>query len=171
MLVIHDLWDEFQRLTPAQKRVVFEMYWNGYTAMETAETTGYSLRTVERILAAAQKNIGNNLRNVAGFQEQKAFIQVKAEKQGTTRGHGQPPDKHNAPACSGPPASACPPPDIYLGSPARDAFVKELSWCAASPFLQLQNRGGYNARARLNRERIARDRAAAEAEKRALQAA
>jgi predicted DNA-binding protein YlxM (UPF0122 family) len=171
MALIHDLWDEFGRLTAPQKRVVFEMFWNGYTEEETAETMGITARAVRATLARAEKNLRNSLTACSGFGRSEALVHMKAEKQGAERGNGQRPDKHKAPASNGPPASACPPPDIYLGSPARDAFIKELSWCAASPFLQLQNRGGYNRRARENRERIARDQAAEREERRALQAA
>ncbi len=155
---VEELWAEFQNLTPHQKRVVFEMYWNGYTEEETAETMGVSRPTVSRAIASAKSTIEKRLSPVIQKSTVVAVVHVEAENEGAEHGNGLVPTKANkAPVRSGPPASACPPPDIYYGSPARDSFVKALSFCAASLFLQLQGRGNYNAKAKANRERIASD--------------
>ena len=166
-----DLWGAFEHLTAHQRRVVFEMYWHGHSQEECAETLGIHPRAISRALAAAGETYQRLFSGYRLKKQPDPFIQSKDENEGAERGNGQRPDTHKAPASHGPPASFCPQPDIYYETPARDAFVKELSWCAASPFLQLQGRGNYNERARLNRERIARDRETERAERSALQAA
>lgn len=166
-----DVWSIFECLTAHQRRVVMEMYFNGYTQEECAETLGVNQSTVCRALAAAQRTFEKKEAFRCIKKRESTVVHMKAENEGIAQGTGQRPTKSKAPASSGPPASACPQPDIYYETPDRDAFVKELSFCAASPFLQLQNRGNYNERARLNRERIARDCEERSAEQRALQAA
>lgn len=54
-------------------------------------------------------------------------------------------------------ASLCPPPDYKLNTLARDRFLEAVREVCESAFLQLMDRGGYNTRARENRERISRD--------------
>lgn len=53
-------------------------------------------------------------------------------------------------------ASLCPPPDYKLNTLARDRFLEAVREVCESAFLQLMDRGGYNTRARENRERISR---------------
>jgi hypothetical protein len=166
-----DLWGAFEHLTAHQQRVVFEMYWHGYSQEECAETLGVNQSSVSRTLAAAGRTYERIFSAHRIKTEKISLVHVETADEGAGRGNGQRPDTYKAPASHGPPASLCPQPDTHYETPERDAFVKELSWIAASPFLQLQNRGGYNERARANRERIARDQAAEREERRALQAA
>jgi hypothetical protein len=167
-----DLWGAFEHLTAHQQRVVFTMYWHGYTQEECAETLGVNQSSVSRTLAAAGKTYERIFSGRCIKTKKISVLTVGHQETGeSARGNGQPPDTYKAPVSSGPPASLCPQPDTYYETPERDAFVKELSWIAASPFLQLQGRGNCNERARLNRERIARDQAAEREERRALQAA
>jgi predicted DNA-binding protein YlxM (UPF0122 family) len=166
-----DLWGAFERLTAHQQRVVFEMYWHGYSQEECAETMGISPRAVSHVLTAAARRYEKKFSEYRLKTKSVSVLSIETADEGAERGNGQRPDTYKAPASHGPPASLCPQPDTHYETPERDAFIKELSWCAASPFLQLQNRGGYNERARMNRERIARDQAAEREERRALQAA
>lgn len=168
---IVDLWSAYECLTDHQKRVVMDMYWHGYSQEECAETMGVSHQAISQTILAAQRRFEKKVSVRLAKKRRIPVVHVGTEDEGATQGNGQRSNNSKAPASSGPPASFCPQPDIYLGTPDRDAFVKELSWCAASPFLQLQGRGGYNERARLNRLRIARDRAAEIAERKAWQAA
>jgi hypothetical protein len=166
-----DLWGAFEHLTAHQQRVVFTMYWHGYTQEECAETMGVNQSSVSRTLAAAGRTYERIFSAHRIKTEKISLVHVETADEGAERGNGQRPDTYKAPASHGPPASLCPQPDTHYETPERDAFVKELSWIAASPFLQLQGRGGYNVRARLNRERLARDREAARIEQLELQAA
>jgi predicted DNA-binding protein YlxM (UPF0122 family) len=166
-----DLWSVFEHLTAHQKRVVFEMYQNGYSQEECAETMGIHQSSVSRTLAGAQRTYEKKLEAYRIKKQPRPFIQSETADEGAERGNGQRSNTSKAPVSNGPPASLCPQPDTYYETPDREAFIKELSWCAASPFLQLQNRGGYNERAKANRARIARDREAARIERLALQAA
>ena len=166
---IQTLWDEFQNLTAHQRRVVFHMYWDGYTAVETAETMGIGLRTVERALANAESHLKNNLEKVAGFGGSQTLVQARGKSGIAKSGKGlvptQAPNEHKAPPNLERPAdSQCPPPDIYdallFGGkqsedmPERDVFLESLNQVCASAFLQLMDKGGYNESARLNRARI-----------------
>jgi len=54
-------------------------------------------------------------------------------------------------------ASLCPPPDYKLRTVERDYFLEAVREVCDSAFLQVMDRGGYNERARENRERISRD--------------
>jgi predicted DNA-binding protein YlxM (UPF0122 family) len=166
-----DLWGAFEHLTPYQKRVVFSMYWDGDTQEACAERLGVSRQSVTQALAAAGRTYEKILEIRIAKKAKRRLVHVETADEGAERGNGQRPDTYKAPASHGPPASLCPQPDTHYETPERDAFVKEISWIAASPFLQLQGRGNYNERARLNRERIARDQAAEREERRALQAA
>jgi predicted DNA-binding protein YlxM (UPF0122 family) len=170
-VLVSGLWDKFWLLTPHQRVIVRLIYSDRLTQADVAAELGINQSSVHRALKSAERRIEKNIRGSALNGHRKRLVHVETADEGAERGNGQRPDTSLAPACQGPPASLCPQPDTYYETPERDAFVKELSWCAAAPFLQLQNRGGYNRRARENRDRIARDREAAEAERRALRAA
>lgn len=69
---------------------------------------------------------------------------------------------------TGLPVSENPPPDVFFGMEYRDPFLESVGAVCSSAVWQLQNRGGYNDSARLNRERIARDAVAWELERKAM---
>jgi sigma-70-like protein len=156
---IETLWDEFRNLTAHQRRVVFHMYWDGYTEEETAETMGISRSTVCRALAHAEKRLKNNLKNlknVSGFG---------------CISNGDTQTANRATSAPRPAVSQNPPPDVYYGSPDpgpddngnpqpgnREGFLASLNHVCASAFLQLMDKGGYNESARANRERIEKGR-------------
>jgi len=158
---IESLWDEFRNLTAHQRRVVFHLYWDGYTGAETAEKMKISERTVRRALVNAEKHLKNSLKNVSRL----GCPPNGSARTGTKRETGAPPNIER-PACS-----QNPPPDVYYGSPDpgpdengnpqpgnREAFLESLNHVCASAFLQLMDKGGYNESARANRERIAQGR-------------
>ena len=171
---IESLWDEFRNLTAHQRRVVFHMYWDGYTEAETAETMGISERTVRRALVNAEKHLKNNLENVSGFGSSQTVDGVKEENGTAERGKGlvptqAPSAKKAPPSLERPAVSQNPPPDVYYGSPDpgpddngnpqpgnREVFLESLNHVCASAFLQLTDKGGYNESARASRERIAK---------------
>jgi predicted transcriptional regulator len=173
--LIEELWAGYDGLTSPQKRVVFAMYWHGFTEVEVAETMGVSQSAISATLARAKGKLRKKLEGRLFFRAARPLYVMKEENGVAERGNGlvtnQAHSANKAPASFDHPASACPSPDIYLGSPQRDAFLEDLSYCSGAALMQLLDRYGYNERARANRERIARDREAAEAERRALRAA
>lgn len=169
---LETLWDEFRNLTAHQRRVVFHMYWGGYTEAETAETMGISESTVRRALVNASKHLKNNLQNVTGFGASQTLEHMKEENGTGKRGKGlvstHAPSAKAPPSLERPAISQNPPPDVYYGSPDpgpddhgnpqpgnREVFLESLNQVCASAFLQLMDVGGYNESAKQNRERVA----------------
>jgi predicted DNA-binding protein YlxM (UPF0122 family) len=171
---IESLWDEFRNLTAHQRRVVFHMYWDGYTEEETAETMGISRSTVCRALVNAEKHLKNNLSGMTQNGASQTVDSMREENGTAKRGKGlvttqAPSAKKAPPSLERPAVSQNPPPDVYYGSPDpgpddngnpqpgnREVFLESLNHVCASAFLQLMDKGGYNESARASRERIAK---------------